>query len=101
MRSMGYAHHFRPTNPDFQHGAPPTSVCAAFIKESRMKVTNASKLDRKSGVRCCERGVPVRFPPTLPPPGIAEFVRVDDHQGEDVADNGFVYRCGSSWPISG
>jgi hypothetical protein len=37
--------------PDFLHGAPPTPACAAFIKESRMKFDNASKLDRKSGVR--------------------------------------------------
>jgi hypothetical protein len=37
--------------PDFLHGAPPTPACAAFIKESRMKFANASKLDRKSGVR--------------------------------------------------
>jgi hypothetical protein len=27
-----------------------------------MKLANASKLNRKSGVRCCERGAPVRFP---------------------------------------
>jgi hypothetical protein len=65
MRSMGCAHHFRPTYPDFLHGAPPTFACAAFIKESRMKFTNASKLNRKSGVRSCERGAPVLFPPTL------------------------------------
>jgi hypothetical protein len=37
--------------PDFLHGAPATGECAAFIKESRMKVVNARKLDRKSGVR--------------------------------------------------
>ncbi len=43
--------HGRPTYPDFLHGAPPTPACAAFIKESRMKCANASKLDRKSGVR--------------------------------------------------
>ena len=42
---------FRPTYPDFLHGAPPTPACAAFFKESRMKYANASKLDRKSGVR--------------------------------------------------
>jgi len=42
---------FRPTYPDFLHGAPPTYACAAFIKESRMKLANASKFDRKSGVR--------------------------------------------------
>ena len=50
---------------DFLCGAPPTSAYAAFIKESRMKFSNASKLDRKPGVRCCERGAPVEFPPTL------------------------------------
>jgi hypothetical protein len=44
-------HHFRPTYPDFLHGAPPTSACAAFIKESRMKCANANKVHRKSGVR--------------------------------------------------
>jgi hypothetical protein len=56
---MGCAHHFRPTYPDFLHGAPPTPACAAFVKESRMKFGNASKLDRKSGVRRGERGAPV------------------------------------------
>jgi hypothetical protein len=59
---LGCAHRFRPTYPDFLHEAPPTSTCAAFIKESRMKVVNASKVNRKSGVRWCERGAPVRFP---------------------------------------
>jgi hypothetical protein len=46
--------------PDFLHGAPPTAACAAFIKESRMKFANASKLDRKSGVRLGEHGAPVQ-----------------------------------------
>ncbi len=36
-------------SPDFLHGAPPTSACAAFVKESRMKCANASKVHRKSG----------------------------------------------------
>jgi hypothetical protein len=58
-RSLGFAHRFRPTYPDFLHGAPPTPACAAFIEESRMKLTNARKLDRKSGVRFGERGAPV------------------------------------------
>jgi len=40
---------FRPMDPDFLHGAPPTDACAAFIKESRMKFANARELDRKSG----------------------------------------------------
>src|ERR1700730_2812149 len=31
------------------HGAPPTSACAAFIKESRMDFANANKVYRKSG----------------------------------------------------
>jgi hypothetical protein len=31
------------------HVAPPTSACAAFIKESRMEFTNAIKFYRKSG----------------------------------------------------
>jgi hypothetical protein len=44
------------------HGAPPTSACAAFIKESRMKLANAILLDRKSGVRFGEPGAPVPFP---------------------------------------
>src|ERR1700735_4712065 len=58
-RSLGFAHLFRPRYPDFLHGAPPTAACAAFIKESRMKFANASKLDRKSEVRFGEPGVPV------------------------------------------
>jgi hypothetical protein len=36
-------------DPDFLHGAPPTSSCAAFIKESRMEFANANKVYRKSG----------------------------------------------------
>src|ERR1700733_10293138 len=36
-------------SPDFLHGAPPISACAAFVKESRMKCANASKVHRKSG----------------------------------------------------
>jgi hypothetical protein len=47
---------FRPTYPDFLHGAPLTSACAAFIEESRIKFAYAGKLDRKSGVRLGERG---------------------------------------------
>jgi hypothetical protein len=54
-------HRFRPTYPDFLHGAPPTPACAAFIKESRMKFANAIRLNRKSGVRFGERGAPVQF----------------------------------------
>jgi hypothetical protein len=53
--------HFRPRYPDFLHGAPPTPARAAFSKESRMKSANASKLDRKSGVRFGEPGAPVSF----------------------------------------
>ncbi|MGB8536577.1 MAG: hypothetical protein WCD57_09195, partial [Acidobacteriaceae bacterium] len=45
----------------FLHGAPPTSACAAFIKESRMKFASARKLDRKSGVRRAERRALVQF----------------------------------------
>ena len=37
----------------------PTSGCAAFIKESRMKSASANQLDRKSGVRWGEHGAPV------------------------------------------
>jgi len=64
-RSKGFACPFRPTYPDFLHGAPPTPTCAAFIKESRMKFANARKPDRKSGVRLGERGAPVQFPVSL------------------------------------
>jgi hypothetical protein len=46
--------------PDFLHGAPPAPACAAFIKESRMKFANASKVDRKSGVRWGKHGHPSR-----------------------------------------
>src|SRR5580698_900031 len=42
-RSLGCAHRFRPTYPDFLHGAPPTPACAAFIKESRMNFGNARR----------------------------------------------------------
>jgi hypothetical protein len=35
--------------PDFLHEAPSTDVCAAFIKESRLKSVNARELDRKPG----------------------------------------------------
>ena len=38
---------------------PPNSVCG-FLKEP-MKFVNASKLDRKSGVRSGERGAPADF----------------------------------------
>jgi hypothetical protein len=62
---VGFALRFRPKYPDFLHGAPPTPACAAFIKESRMKFANASKLDRKSGVRFGEPGAPVSPPPVL------------------------------------
>ena len=32
------------------HAALDTATCAAFVKESRMKIANATKLNRKSGV---------------------------------------------------
>jgi len=32
------------------YAAPDRTACAAFIKESRMEVDNATNLDRKSGV---------------------------------------------------
>jgi len=60
-RSSGCAHLFRPMYPDFLHEAPPTSACAAFIKESPMKVVNASRFNRKSGVRWGEQGHPSDF----------------------------------------
>jgi hypothetical protein len=43
--------------PNFLHGAPPTPACAAFIKESRMRLDNAGKLDRKSGIWGTPRSV--------------------------------------------
>jgi hypothetical protein len=58
-RSLGFAHLFRPRYPDFLHGAPQTPACAAFIKESRMKFANVSKLHRKSRARWGEPGAPV------------------------------------------
>jgi len=58
---VGFACLFRPTYPDFLHGAPPTSACAAFIKEIRMKFVNANQFHRKSGVRLGERGAPVPY----------------------------------------
>src|ERR1700677_4387275 len=64
-RSLGFAHYFLPTYPGFLYGAPPTPACAAFIKESRMKFANASKIHRKSGVRSGERGAPVLSPEGL------------------------------------
>jgi hypothetical protein len=38
-------------SPDFLHGVPIRSACAALIKESRMRCASASKLHRKSGFR--------------------------------------------------
>jgi hypothetical protein len=38
-----------------------------------MKFANASKLQRKSGVRSGERGAPVRFPPTRLVRGFKSF----------------------------
>ncbi len=58
--SLGFARLFGPRIRISCQGAPPTPECAAFIKESRMKFANASKLDRKSGVRWGERGAPVQ-----------------------------------------
>jgi hypothetical protein len=36
-------------DPDFLYAAPDMTACAAFIKESRMRFANATKLHRKSG----------------------------------------------------
>ena len=36
-------------DPDFLHAAPDKTACAAFSKESRMKLANATKPHRKSG----------------------------------------------------
>ena len=51
---------FAQSGPDFLHGAPPTSACAAFIKESRMRFANARRLDRKSGCTLGLHGAPVQ-----------------------------------------
>jgi hypothetical protein len=40
-------------------GLPQTYTCAAFIKESRMRLVNANGLNRKIGVRWGESGAPV------------------------------------------
>jgi hypothetical protein len=37
--------------PDFLHRAPSVTACAAFIKESRMKLVEPTGLNRKSRVR--------------------------------------------------
>jgi hypothetical protein len=37
--------------PDFLHQALSVTACAAFIKESRMKLVEPTGLNRKSGVR--------------------------------------------------
>jgi hypothetical protein len=42
---------FGPRIRDFLPRGPPTAVCAAFIKESRLKTANAAKLNRKFGAR--------------------------------------------------
>ncbi len=49
--------------PDSCHAAPPTSACAAFIKESRMESTSAIKLNRKSGGKPHQRSVFFFLPP--------------------------------------
>jgi hypothetical protein len=36
--------------PDFLYAAPACAACAAFIKESGMKLDGSIKLNRKSGV---------------------------------------------------
>jgi hypothetical protein len=56
---VGLRPSFSAMYPDFLQAAPPTPACASFIKESRMKRANASKLNRKSGVRWGEHGAPV------------------------------------------
>src|ERR1700688_1586151 len=87
-RSLGYAHRFRPTYPDFLHGAPPTPACAAFIKESRMKFANARKPDRKSGVRPGERGAPVQFDQSCWEQKSFEVGAVDDGHNDSRAAPG-------------
>jgi hypothetical protein len=42
--------------PDFLHEAPPTPACAAFIKESRMKFTDAQQAQQE--IRLGEHGAP-------------------------------------------
>ena len=44
-------------NPDFLYAAPDMTACAAFSEESRMRLTNATKLHRKSG-----EAPPLSFP---------------------------------------
>jgi hypothetical protein len=39
------------------HAALKTTACAAFSKESRMKLANATNINRKSGVSAVERPV--------------------------------------------
>jgi hypothetical protein len=58
-RSLGPPIIFVPRIRISSTGHPPAPACAAFIKESRMKSADASKLHRKSGVRLGERGAPV------------------------------------------
>jgi hypothetical protein len=45
----GYVGRRRWGNPDFLLEALTRATCAAFIKESRMKFREASKVDRKPG----------------------------------------------------
>jgi hypothetical protein len=42
-------------DPDFLYAASDTTACVAFFKESRMKLANATELNRKSGAQPLER----------------------------------------------
>jgi hypothetical protein len=46
-RSVGMLHRAQP--PDFLYVAPPMIACAAFSKESRMRLANANKPNRNQG----------------------------------------------------
>jgi hypothetical protein len=41
--------------PDFLYAALDTTACAAFIKESRMKLANVNQILRKSGSKRAQR----------------------------------------------
>jgi hypothetical protein len=67
-RPLGFALRFRPTYPDFLHGAPPTAACAAFIEESRMNF-HQRKQGRQEIRSTLVRGAPVLLPLGLVMPG--------------------------------
>jgi hypothetical protein len=62
---VGLRPRFGPTYPDFLHGAPPTSACAAFIKERRMKFANAGNSTGNPEYALANVGHPSRSPRIL------------------------------------